>query len=79
MSGRERLARGRAREELPAVERFLVGTLRELCLPVRVCGQIQIPVPPGAGVVIRSQTAGDGGELRPKLPLGVAEARRSRF
>ena len=64
VTGRQRLPAGGAGEELPAVERLLVGAAGEGGLAVRVRPEVQIPVPPGARVVIGGQSAGDGSQLR---------------
>src|SRR5438067_10492925 len=83
--GERRTARGTG-HELQAVEGLLVGAVRELSLPRRLSGELQVPLPPGLEIVIGSQPSGEGRELSPQLArnLGLrrglgTRGRRARF
>ena len=67
VTGRQRLPAGSAGEELPAVERLFVRAAGEGGLPVRVRPEVQIPVPPGACVIIGGKSPRDRRELSPQL------------
>src|SRR3979490_2816255 len=71
MPGGELRATGGARRELPAGEDFLVGAARQLRLARGLSGELEIPLPPGVEVVIRSEPSGEGGQLSTQVALDL--------
>src|SRR5262249_47576149 len=78
VSGRERRSSCRARQEMPAVEELFICAVRELCLTRRFRGEVQIPVPPGLQVILRSHATGERGKLRAQIAQDLRLRTRAR-